>query len=441
MKFMNVLSRQLPLVFLCCLLCSHHSLAVDVLTYRYNNAGTGLNPDETTLTPQNVNAASFGLLRNQPVDGQVYAQPLYVSNVTVFSAGQSQGLHDLLIVATEHDSVYAFDADSGALYWQVSMLGAGEVPSDPRGCTDLTPEVGITSTPVIDRALGANGTLFVLAMSASPDFVNHFERLHAIDLSTGQDLLAPVLIQASYPDPGGQGPNFDPSTGRIVFDASTSRGRAALVLANGNIYTEWSSFCDQTPYSGWIIAYDERSLAQTLVLSVDPNGTPPSSDTGSSGNGIWQSGSGAVVDANGNLFAATSNGPFDPLVGDYGDSVLKVSPGLQVLDYFTPFDQQNDANGDGDLGSGGPMLLDRTDSSNQVHHLLIEAGKDNNIYILDRDSLGKFNPNNNNQIYQELPGALSGGCLGVAGLLQWMDLLRFPEPSIAAISIHQRRNT
>lgn len=235
---MDILNRRLPFLIACSLL-SFHGFAADVLTYHNNNARTGLNPDETTLAPQNVNASSFGLLRNLPVDGQVYAQPLYVSSEPVFSAGQFQGLHNLLIVATEHDSVYAFDADSGALYWQVSLLGAGEVPSDPiQNCQDLFPELGVTATPVIDRNLGPQGTLFVLAMSASPDFVSHFERIHAIDLSTGQEVLAPVLIQASYPDPGGQGPNFDPGTGRIIFDPTTSRGRAALVLANGNIYTE-----------------------------------------------------------------------------------------------------------------------------------------------------------------------------------------------------------
>jgi hypothetical protein len=259
--------------------------------------------------------------------------------------------------------------------------------------------------------------LFVLAKSASSDFVNHFERLHAIDLSTGQEVRT-VLIQASYPDPGGQGPNFDPGSGRIIFDAGTSRTRAALVLANGNIYTEWASFCDQSPYSGWVIAYNERTFEQTFVLSADPNGTPSTAFTGSSGSGIWQAGSGAAVDASGNLFLATSNGPFDPGVGDYGDSVLKLSPGLQVLDYFTPFDQQNASDTDTDLGSGGPMILDLADTSNQVHHLLIQAGKDTNIYILNRDNLGQFNPNDNSQIYQELFGVLPNG-----------------------VSIHQRSNT
>jgi FG-GAP repeat len=406
-RFRNVLNHQLPLLFACYLL-SFRGFAADVLTYHNDNARTGLNPTETILTPQNVNANGFGLIRNLPVDGQVYAQPLYASSIPIFSAGQSQGLHNLLIVATEHDSVYAFDADSGTLYWQVSMLGAGEVPSDPRGCTDLVPEVGITSTPVIDRSLGPNGTLFVLAKSASADFVNYFERLHAIDLSTGQELRS-VLIQASYPDPGGLGPNFDAGNGSIIFDAGTSRARAALVLAKGSIYTEWASFCDQPPYSGWVIGYDEATFAQALVLSLDPNGTPPGGSPGSSGNGIWQAGSGAAVDASGNLFLATSNGPFDPGVGDYGDSVLKLSSGLQVLDYFTPFDQQNDTEADTDLGSGGPMILDLADSSNLVHHLLIQAGKDTNLYILDRDHLGKFNPNKNSQIYQELSGVLPNG--------------------------------
>src|ERR1700722_12871696 len=236
---MNILRGQLLIVFACCAF-SGSGFAVDVLTYHNDNARTGLNSEEPILTLQNVNVNSFGLIRNLPVDGAVFAQPLYVSNTQVISAGQSQGPHNLVIVATEHDSVYAFDADSGTLYWQVSMLGTGEVQSDGRGCADLPTENGVTSTPVIDRAMGSHGVIYVLAMSKTPDGAQCFERLHAIDLATGQNFLAPVTIQASYP---GQGPGND-GNGNVVFNPAQQRGRAGLLLTNGTIYTAWGSFCD-----------------------------------------------------------------------------------------------------------------------------------------------------------------------------------------------------
>ena len=202
---------------------SFPSFAMDVLTYHNDNARTGLNASETTLTPKNVNASSFGLIRSLAVDGQVYAQPLYVSSAQVFSAGQSQGSHNLLIVATENDSVYAFDADSGTPYWKVSTLAANEVPSDSRGCSDLTPEVGITATPVIDRAMGPHGTIYVLAMSKTANSSNYYERLHALDLATGQDVLPSVTIQASYP---GNGPGRDGKGQYFLTPATKERGPA-----------------------------------------------------------------------------------------------------------------------------------------------------------------------------------------------------------------------
>jgi hypothetical protein len=408
---MNFRRGYFPIV-LACYALSTHCFAADVLTYHNDNARTGLNSSETTLTPQNVNASSFGLIRNLPVDGAVYAQPLYVSNAQVFSAGQSLGSHNLVIVATEHDSVYAFDADSGTMYWRVSMLGAGEVPSDPLGCGDITPELGITSTPVIDRAMGSHGTIFVLAMSKTPNTTNYYDRLHALDIATGQDVLSPVTIQASYP---GNGPNNDAS-GHVIFDPRHERGRAGLLLLNGTIYTEWGSFCDFEPFAGWIIAYNENTFAQTAVFNSNPNGIPPSSYLpDGSGGGIWQSGSPAAVDPAGNLYLATGNGPFDtnlnngfPSNGDFGDSFLKLSANLKVIDYFTPFDQAKAAANDTDLSSGGSLVLDIADSGGLVHHLAIAAGKDNNIYVLNRDNVGKFNSGSNN-IYQELPNALPGG--------------------------------
>jgi hypothetical protein len=236
---MKTFRTALVIVFACSALAGR-GLCTDVLTYHNDNARTGWNSQEATLTPHNVNAQSFGLIRNLPVDGAVFAQPLYVSNAQVFSAGQSQGVHNLVIVVTEHDSVYAFDADSGSLYWRVSMLGSGEIPSDGLGCADLPTENGITSTPVIDRASGPHGTIFLLAMSKTPDNANYYERLHAVDLGTGQDKQSPVTIQASYP---GRGPGND-GKGNVIFGATHQRGRAGLLLTNGTLYTSWASFCD-----------------------------------------------------------------------------------------------------------------------------------------------------------------------------------------------------
>jgi hypothetical protein len=409
---MKTFRAALVTIFACCALAGP-GFGTDVLTYHNDNARTGLNSQEATLTPINVNARSFGLIRNLPVDGAVFAQPLYVSNAQVVSGGQSQGFHNLLIVATEHDSVYAFDADSGARYWQVSMLGSGEVPSDGLGCSDLPTENGITSTPVIDRATGAHGAIYLLAMSKTSDSVQYVERLHALDLATGQDLRAPVTIQATYP---GNGPGSD-GQGNVIFYPAKQRGRAGLLLTNGTIYTCWGSFCDFPSFNGWIIAYNEQTLAQTLVFNTNPNGTPPSSDLpDGSGSGIWQAGQPPAVDAAGDLYLATGNGPFDtnlnsngfPVSGDYGDTLLKLTPSLQVTNYFTPTDQLSLALNDGDFGSGGTLVLDITDSANAVHHLAIAAGKDSNIYIVNRDNMGRFN-SQANSIYQVVTGVLQGG--------------------------------
>ncbi len=380
------------------------AFASDVLTNRGDLARTGLNPNETILNPGNVGSPAFGLLYQDQVDGQVYAQPLYVSQQRITPTGGQSKVANVLYVATEHDSLYAFDADTGALYWKKSLLPTGESPvsSNDVSCVDLQPEIGITATPVIDRLAGPNGTIFVVAFSKNA--TDFFDRLRAIDLSTGQDLLSPANITASS---SGSGP-------ANTFNPLTERSRAGLLLLNGKIYTAWGSFCDNEHYTGWIIAYNESNLLQAQVLNTNPNGTPPSSDlTDGSGNGIWQSGNAPAVDSNGSIYVTTSNGPFDRSQNDYGDSVLKLflpSNILTIADYFTPFDEFNSATNNVDLGSGGPMVLpDLFDTNHNVHHLLVAAGKDENLYLLNRDSLGQFNPSDNSQIYQELPGALTGG--------------------------------
>jgi hypothetical protein len=370
----------------------------DVLTYKNDVSRSGLNNTESTLTLTNVAAATFGLRRTLAVDGKIDAQPLYVSQL-----GVSGALHDVALVATEHASVYAFDADTGAVLWKVSLLGSGETPSDTVGCNQVVPEIGITATPVIDRTAGVHGTIFLVAMSKSASSTYH-QRLHALDLVTGAELLGgPTDVAATYPVSGG---------GSTTFDPHQYEERAALLLSNGTIYTSWTSHCDDQPYTGWVIAFGANTLARTAVLNVGPNtGTGPA---------IWMSGGGPAADAAGNVYLLTANGTFDttldangfPNKQNYGNSFLKLANGggtLSVADYFTMSDEVNQSARDEDFGSGGAMLLpDLKDSSGTVRHLAVGAGKDQNIYVVDRDSMGKFNPATN-AIWQQLSGALPGG--------------------------------
>jgi hypothetical protein len=359
---------------------------------------SGQNLAESTLTLANVASSTFGLLRLLPVDGRVDAQPLYLSALS--AAG---GTFNTVFVATEHDSVYAFDADSGAILWHVSLLGSGEMPSDNRGCSQVTPEIGVTSTPVIDRAAGAHGTMYVVAMSIDSGS-NYHQRLHALDVATGAELSnGPVDIGASFPASG---------TATSSFDAKSYEERAALLLSNGTIYTSWTSHCDNAPYGGWIISYAESSLARNGALNIAANS--------SAGPAIWMAGGGPAVDASGNIYLLSANGAFEttldangfPSSQDYGNSFLKISSAasaLSVMDYFAMSNEVAESNADQDLGSGGGLLLpDMTDSTNTVRHLMVGAGKDGNIYVVDRDSMGKFNANGNKN-YQTLNGVLPGG--------------------------------
>lgn len=381
-------------------------LSVSVLTYHYNNERTGLNDAETTLTPANVNTNSFGLLFADSVDGKVDAQPLYVPNVII----PGKGTHNVLYVATENDSLYAFDADSDAgadtqPLWKVSLLGAGEVPSDDRGCSQITPTIGITATPVIDP--GTN-TMYVVAMSklVSGSTTTYIQRIHAINITTGQDQIPPVVVQASVPGSGANSVN-----GMVSFIPANYAERAALTLVNGTVYTTWTSHCDENVYNGWIIGYDTATLQQTAVLCTTPNGTE---------GAFWGSGAGPAVDAMGNLFQLEGNGTFDasfdsqgfPSQQDFGGTFIKVSTsgGLAVSDYFAPSTVVYENANDLDFGSGGVILLpDMLDASGNVQQLAIGAGKDGNIYLVNRNNMGKYDPGAESNIYQEMDGALSGG--------------------------------
>ena len=372
------------------------------MTYHNDVARTGQNLTETVLSSSNVNSSSFGKVGFFDVDGKVDAEPLLLAG---FNLG-SQGTHDVLYVVTEHDSVYAMDAANGTVYWQVSLLGAGETTSDNRGCSQITPEIGITSTPVIDRA---HNVIYAVAMSKDGSG-NYIQRLHALNLANGAEMLGgPVTIKASYPGTGEES-----SGGTLNFMPGQHAERAGLLLLNGIIYTMWTSHCDIRPYTGWVIAYNASTLAQTSVLNVTPNGSEGS---------MWMSGTAPAADATGNIYFLDANGTFDtglnasgfPSKGDFGNAFLKLSAagGLKVSDYFATFDTVNQSSIDGDLGSGGALVLpDMKDASGAVRHLVVGAGKDKKIYVADRDNMGKFNPSTNN-IYQEIQGVLANGEFGM----------------------------
>jgi len=375
---------------------------IDATTYHYDVARTGLNPHETTLTLANVNQSKFRLLRILSVDGVVDAEPLELSN---FTAGGKQ--RNVLYVVTEHDSVYAFDADSGAQIWKVTVLGSGESTSGDFGCGQISPEIGITSTPVIDRSFGAHGAIFVVGMSLDQSGTYH-QRLHALDAATGAELPnSPAEIHATYPGTSSNGSN-----GTLNFDPSLYAERAGLLLLNGEIYLGWTSHCDGGPYNGWLMGYSESTLAQTSVLNLTPDGYEGS---------IWMAGDGLAADSGDYIYFLDANGTFDPTLnasgfpasGDFGNGFIKVSTAggkLAVADYFEMSGTVNESNNDEDLGSGGAIVLpDLKDASGAVHHLAVGAGKDQNMYIVNRDSMGKFNPKNDNAIYQEIDGFNPGG--------------------------------
>jgi hypothetical protein len=379
--------------------------SVDVVTYHYDNLRTGQNTQETILTPANVNSTKFGKLGEFAVIGKVDAQPLYLSNLSI-----PGGTKNVLYVATEHGCVYAFDADSigssgSKPLWITSTQLPGEMPSDERGCGQVTPEIGVTSTPVIDRKRGA---IYVVAVSKNASGT-YIHRIHALDLTTGAELFGgPTVVTASYPGTGAGS-----SGGNVVFDPSAYNERPGLLEFNGTIYTTWGSHCDQGAYTSWVMAYSADTLKQTAVLNLVPNG---------SDGGIWMSGAAPALDASGNIYFILGNGTFDtnlnasgfPPQHDCGNCFAKISSSapLSLLDYFTPSNTVAQSDQDLDFGSGGPLLLpDLTDASGTTRHLAVGSGKDGNIYVLDRDNMGKFNSGADN-IYQLITGELSGGEFG-----------------------------
>ncbi|HJY88158.1 MAG TPA: hypothetical protein VKE24_15090 [Candidatus Acidoferrales bacterium] len=365
-------------------------------TYHNDTARTGQNLQELALIPTTVNQRQFGKIFSCVVDGYVYAEPLYVANLAI----PGKGTHNLVFVATEHDSVFAFDADNTACsqVWMTSFIdpnaGITTVPSDDVLSADLVPEIGITGTPVIDPQ---RGTLYVVARTKENG--SYLQRLHALDITTGAEKFGgPVVIQASVPGTGDGGDGVN-----VPFNPLRQNQRAALLLANGVVYLAFASHGDNDPYHGWVLGYDAATLRQVAVFNATPNG---------SRGGIWQSANGPAADSSGNIFVVTGNGTFDANVGgvDFGNSFLKLSAnagGLTLADFFTPFNHVFLSDNDLDLGSSGPLLL--PDQTGTAHpHLVLGAGKDGNGYLVDRDNMGHFSPTDNNRIVQTIPVSVNG---------------------------------
>ncbi|MGA8596744.1 MAG: chitobiase/beta-hexosaminidase C-terminal domain-containing protein [Bryobacteraceae bacterium] len=360
--------------------------ATDVLTARYDNARTGQNLSETTLTRQNVNVQSFGLLYNLPVDGRVYAQTLYKSQLSI----PGQGVHNVLFVATEHDSVYAFDADGNnpvqGYLWKDSFINPANgittvLPTDV-GTIDIVPEIGITSTPVID---GSTNTLYVVAKTKETSSTGtvFVQRLHALDLTSGAEKMnGPVEIQASVPGTGAGSVN-----GIVDFNPLLENQRASLLLLNGVVYIPWGAHGDQGNYHGWVIGYQAENVQQqTGAVNTTPNGI---------GAGVWMSGGGISADSAGNIYVAAGNGTYSSSSQNYGESALRLSTasGLSIADSFTPDDQDLLTQADNDMGVSDALIL--PDQPGAVPHLLITADKSGSVYVIDRDSMGGYNATSN----------------------------------------------
>jgi hypothetical protein len=373
--------------------------AQNVTTYHNDNGRTGQNTQELILTTKNVNATNFGKLFSHAVDGYSYGQPLYVHNVNI----PNKGPHNVVYVATMNNSVYAFDADSGSAnpqpLWHVNFTNAAQgittVPTSVLHCADtFTAQVGIMSTPVIDIK---TGTLYVLARTAQNG--SYFHKLHALNITTGAEKFGgPVTIKATASGRGTGSKN-----GAISFNSLLEAQRSALLLQNGQVYISWASLCDYAAYHGWVMAYNAQTLAQTAVWLITPNG---------SDGGVWQAGNGVAGDAAFNTFVAVGNGTFDVNTTgiDYGQSVVKLGPpsgaSFPILDYFTPFNAVSLDTTDQDIGSSGLTLL--PDQTGPFPHLLIQGDKMGDLYLINRDHMGQFNPIDNSNIVQFLPAASKG---------------------------------
>ena len=390
----RTLSPQIAFLGLACVSAvSAHAGPLAVLTQHNDNARTGDNLHETLLNTKSVNSKTFGKLGTLPVDGYLYAQPLYVQNVRV----PNKGLHNVVYLATAHNSVYAFDADDLSAktpLWKVNLgpsVPATEVYTTR--WTDMRIEIGITSTPVIDPS---TNTIFVEAKTK--EHGTYVQRLHALDLTTGAEKLGgPVEIKASVPGTG-----MASVGGQVTFDPVKQLQRPALLLANGTVYLAFGSHADSPPFHGWILGYDARTLAQACVFNLTPNG-----DEGS----IWQAGMGMASGPDGSLYAMAGNGTFDADKGgqDYGNGILRLTPtpgGLAVADYFEPYNQESLSDNDLDTGSSGPLLIPNTS-------LLLGGAKNGWLYLTQTDKMGHYQNTGDSQIVQSFQ-ITRGNCHGSA---------------------------
>ncbi len=379
-----------------------------VLTHLNDNYRDGLNQTETTLTPANVSPSTFGRVAIFPVQGYVYAEPLYVPNVAMPGAKRS----NLLIVATEHDQLYAFDVDSKTLAWHVDFLASSSNAStlsqaDVNGCHDIIPEIGITGTPVINAT---TGTIYLIVRTK--EVVNgatvFYQRLHAVEIATGTEVMPPTVVT---------GPPSDyASTGMAKFDPVLNNQRAALLLAHNQVYVAWASHCDIGPYMGWLISFDQSTLQPTAYWTPVPY---------SVSGGIWLSGSGPSLDANGDIYVPVANGSDHEFIGpkgNYRDSLVRLhwsaTDGFTVRDYFAPYNYTYMDDGDLDFGSSAALLLPEQTSAPRPH-LLVVRDKTGMVYVLDRDDLGKWQANDNSQAVQ----TFQAGGDGLSSMLFWNSTL------------------
>lgn len=457
-------------------------LATNITQYHVDSQSTGANLTETQLTPLNVNAADFGQLYNTPVDGQVYAEPLVLTDVAIAAGPNTVGTpgtyNSVVFVATQHDSLYAINAANGTTLWHRTFLdttnsndflpgatSVTSVPSDDTNTGDISPEVGITGTPVIDPS---TNIIYVLAKTKEIVDGNAFyvQRLHAIKVGDGTDAVSAFVIGTTTDGNTNNTPIYANGTGDgsvdgvVQFNALRENNRAALSLVNGNVYVAWASHGDNGPYHGWVVAWNVTNLAtKRMVLSgalcTDPNGAE---------GGIWGGGGGLTFDPsetfNGQpaFYFETGNGaprggdpPVDangfPSDASYYESLVKVEAdptttatnqnsngwGLKIVDYFTPYNVNALDDADEDFGSGSPLVLPDSAGIPGHPHLIVAAGKEGKIYLLDRDSLGKFSTNtdnvlnavNNSQIGVTTPPVLINGSLSTPayyhGTIYWVS--------------------
>jgi hypothetical protein len=388
--------------------------ALNVLTYHNDNTRQGANTNEVLLTLANVNVSTFGRIITYPVDGYIYTQPLYVANLAI----PGRGTHNAVFVATEHNSVYAFDGDgiggtNGGLLWFTNLGTSALSDNHEFGdrynggqYTDIVPEVGITGTPVIDLP---TGTLYVdVRTRVVGNAVNYYHNIHALNITNGMEQsYSPVVVAHSIPGKG-----VDSVGGVVTFNPLQENQRPAMTLVGGMLYVAYGSFADTDPYHGWILGFNATNLAQPAneVFNTTPNATVAAFGANAGEGALWMGGNGLSVDASNNLYFETANGSFSANTdgGDYSDSFIRLSTtnGLAVADYFTPSNQASLQAADTDLGSGGPLLLPDSVGSAAHPHLIVGAGKEGTIHLVDRDNMGHYNTANDNQIVQEVQNAI-----------------------------------